>query len=128
MTSRFVRTCTSCGNVSEDVYRCDDSDCSSDLVGAPTHVRHHEWPSIAGVRDDGLVEVEFEFTCLECGATRDIPLSYGAVGRVIRIGCPHCETVTKHLPSETDARRQARALGFDDQDRPMNTMEAAPAP
>lgn len=109
--TRIVRTCHVCGNVSDKTYRCDDREhCGKDLVDAPTHVRIHEWPSIGGAREDGFVEVEFPIKCLGCSSTRWIQLSYSDIGRVIRIGCRHCESLEKHRPVGQDVYRPYTAL------------------
>lgn len=104
---RWVRTCTTCGNISERLYRCDD--CGDDLADSPSPIWRFQWPSVAGRRDNGLVAVEFPLECCRCETTQWLELDYQYVGRVIRLRCSACESATKHRPVGEDLRRAAAA-------------------
>lgn len=111
----FVRTCTSCGTVSETIYRCDG--CGGDLTDSESPVWEFEYASVDGRRDDGLVRVEIPVECIDCETTRYLPLQYRHVGRVVRLGCPTCREQTKHRPVGADCRRAAAAM-FDGDTEP----------
>lgn len=96
MTRRWMSICSTCGTRSECLYRCDD--CGADLTNEP--VEEFRYPTDAGRRKDGLVEVRFPMSCLECDTRRLIPLDYADVGRVIRFGCLECGASTKHRPTD----------------------------
>lgn len=125
--TRFVVTCPTCGNISECVYRCDDESCGADLANTDSPVWTFAWPSVAGIRDDGLAAVEIPFECVSCDAPRWLSVDYQHIGRVIRTGCSTCERPTKHRPVEEDLRRAApAAIGrtaaqFADHNPPFST-------
>jgi hypothetical protein len=104
--------CPTCGNRSEQLYRCDEPSCGADLTDVS--VEEFRYPTDVGRRDDGLVEVRFPMTCLECDDRRLVPLSYADVGTVVRFGCLSCETVTKHRPTDEAVRYQVHRMGLDD--------------
>lgn len=108
--TRFVVTCPTCGNISDRVYRCDDPQCGADLASADSQVWEFAWPSVAGVRDDGLAAVEIPVVCVDCDTRRWLPLAYGDIGRVIRLGCPHCSQITRHRPTGQDVLRPVMGL------------------
>jgi len=108
--TRWMSICPTCGNRSETVYRCDDLECGRDLTDQPTEP--FRYPTDVGRRDDGLVEVRFPMTCLECDTERLVPLDYVDAGRVIRFGCLDCETSTKHRPTDEAIRYQVHRMGF----------------
>jgi hypothetical protein len=122
---RFVVTCPTCGTISECVYRCDD--CGADLAESDSTVWRFEWPSVAGRRDDGLVRVEFPLECCRCDRQRRLELDYDAVGRVIRLGCPACDQLTKHRPVGADLDRAAAATGVLDATTPDNDPSVSTA-
>lgn len=109
----FVVTCPTCGNISDDVYRCDDPMCGADLASADSQVWKFQYPSVAGTRDDGLVAIEIPIECVSCETTRWLPLEYQMIGRVIRMGCAKCSQVTRHRPTGPDTRRGANIIDTD---------------
>lgn len=117
-----MRLCLTCGEFSTTLHRCDNVvdenrhgkpiECGANLVGSETPVEPFAYRTVAGVREDGLVEVEFERTCLGCGEQSFVATSYSHVGKVIRLGCPECGELTKHRPSDEALRYRALQLGF----------------
>lgn len=113
--------CPNCGGRSTCVYRCDcivdettddTIECGADLTDE--HVHPFQYPTDVGRREDGLVEVRFPMTCLECGDRRLIPLDYTDVGRVIRVGCLSCGAATKHRPTDEAVRYQVHRMGLNE--------------
>lgn len=124
----FVRTCPTCGNISERLYRCDNEMCEADLADSESPVWEWAYPTVDGYRDDGLARVEIPVECIGCETTRYLPLPYRYVGRVVRLGCPTCDEPAKHRPVGDDIRRAATAMfngetaQHDDHNPPVSTL------
>lgn len=117
-----MRLCLTCGEFSTTLHRCDNVvdenrhgeliECGANLVGSETPVEPFAYRTVAGVREDGLVEVEFPRICCDCGERSFIATDYSDIGLVIRYPCSACDSVTKHRPSDEALRYRSLQLGF----------------
>lgn len=118
--------CKSCGRYSTRVYRCnvvvdrtrdgEPIECGADLAKSNTPVEPFRYRSVAGERDDGLVEVEFRRICCRCGSEQFVATDYCDVPVVIRYLCQDCGRPTKHRPTDEDVRYLVHYLDLPDED------------
>lgn len=120
--------CPSCNRYSTRIYRCEYDDCGRDLVDSPTPIEPFRYRTVAGRRDDGLVDVEFRRLCTTCGSAHYVGLDYCDVHRVIRFPCDECGQPTKQRPVDEDLRLLVKRLGLDDQEVSTPDRPAIPSP